>query len=582
VSSFNRQNTPPYRGQFNFDGRYSGNAFADYLLGASSFTSRNTRNALNENVNSRYFAYVQDDWNVNAHLTVNVGVRYEYEAPFHNGVTPGDLANFDPGTNKVVVIAGIADADPRLLGLPIVDGGKVGIDLSNYTYPDRNNFAPRLGFAWRPLAGSRLVVRSSYGVFYNVIAGYNGMLGMGITNPPFRAQETFEPTAASTPNLTWTTPFPGVGTLPTNPALLAVARNRVNPYMQQWNFTTEYEVARNTAVRASYIGNKGTHLERNANINEPPMASGAVQPRRPYQPWGPITYWESGRNSILNQVQVGFVRRYSSGFTFQSEYQFSRALNEFTFGDAPANNQNFRYDRGNQDNIRRHYSVSNYSYELPFGRGRHFLSGVSGAMDKVVGGWQIAGIVTLGSGAPYSVSSRRRCWAGWRAAPTWPPAMQPPIPATAPSTAGLRRRPSRRRSRLRSAIARATRCSVRGWWRGIRGSSRTPRSRSVSVRHSAWSFSICRIERTSACLGATSACPPRWAASPAPRQRRALFSSGCGWIIDSATARTRLSRSVHRHTCSGAKVAGFWVLATFGCSRQNKRLIVRQGVAVAA
>jgi hypothetical protein len=404
VSSFNRQNTPPYRGQFSFDGRYSGNAFADYLLGAAYFTSRNTRNALNENVNSRYFAYLQDDWNVNAHLTVNIGVRYEYEAPFHNGVTPGDLANFDPGTNKVVIIGGIQDADPRLLGLPIVDGSKVGIDLSNYTYPDRNNFAPRLGFAWRPLNGSRLVVRSSYGIFYNVIAGYNGMLGMGITNPPFRAQETFEPVAGPTPSLTWTTPFPGAGTLPTNPALVAVARNRVNPYMQEWNFTTEYEVARNTAVRASYIGNKGTHLERNANINEPPMASGAVQPRRQYQPWGPITYWESGRNSILNQLQFGFVRRYSSGFTFQFEYQFSRALNEFTFGDAPADNQNFRYDRGNQDSIRRHYAVSNYSYELPFGRGRHYLSGVSSAMDKVVGGWQIAGIVTLGSGAPYSVS----------------------------------------------------------------------------------------------------------------------------------------------------------------------------------
>ena len=140
-----------------------------------------------------------------------------------------------PSTNRVVVIAGIADADPRLLGLPIVDGSKVGIDESNYTYPGPQQLRAALGFAWRPLGGSRLVVRASYGIFYNVIAGYNGMLGMGITNPPFRAQETFEPAAGSVPSLTWTNPFPGVGTLPTNPALLAVARNRVNPYMQQWN-----------------------------------------------------------------------------------------------------------------------------------------------------------------------------------------------------------------------------------------------------------------------------------------------------------------------------------------------------------
>ncbi len=104
--------------------------------------------------------------------------------------------------------------------------------------------------------------------------------------------------------------------------------------MQQWNFTMEYEVAPNTAVRVSYLGNKGTKLERNANPNEPIMAPGAVQPRRPFHPWGPITYWESGRNSILHQLQLGVLRRYSSGVALQAEYQFSRALNEFIFGDA--------------------------------------------------------------------------------------------------------------------------------------------------------------------------------------------------------------------------------------------------------
>jgi hypothetical protein len=134
------------------------------------------------------------------------------------------------------------------------------------------------------------------------------------------------------------------------------------------------------------------------------MAPGAVQPRRPYQPWGPITYWESGRNSILHQLQVGLNRRYSSGFTLQVEYQFSRALNEQTFGTAPIDNQNFRYDRGNQDGIRRHYAVSNYIYDLPFGKGKRWLSSLSGPAGKIVGGWQLAGILTVGTGQPYSVS----------------------------------------------------------------------------------------------------------------------------------------------------------------------------------
>ena len=401
VSSFNRQNTPPQRGQFTFDGRYAGHPFADYLLGALSFSSRNTRNARNENVNSRYFAFVQDDWQITHSLTLNVGLRYEYAAPFDNA--QGDISNWDATLNRVVVVKGLANADPRLLQLPVVDGAKNNINVGNYLFPDRNNFAPRLGFAWRPF-GNRFVIRSSYGIFYNVIAGYNGLLGMGITNPPFRAQETFEPVPGPVPSLTWTNPFPGTGNLPTNPALLAVARNRVNPYMQQWNYTMEYEVAPNTAVRLTYLGNKGSKLERNSNPNEPIMASGAVQARRPYQPWGPITYWESGRNSILNQLQVGVVRRYASGLALQVEYQFSRALNEFTFGDAPANNQNFRYDRGNQDGIRRHWFVTNYAYDLPFGKGQRFLSGSSGAANKLIAGWQLTGIVSVGAGQPHSVN----------------------------------------------------------------------------------------------------------------------------------------------------------------------------------
>ena len=401
ISSFNRQNTPPQRGQFTFDGRYSGNPFADYLLGALAFSSRNTRNALNENLNNRWFGFIQDDWQATRSLTINIGMRYEYEAPFDNA--QGDISNWDATLNKIVVVKGLRDADPRLLQLPVIDGSKNNFTVGNYVYPDRNNFAPRIGFAWRPL-GNRFVIRSSYGIFYNVIAGYNGLLGMGITNPPFRAQETFEPAPGTVPSLTWTNPFPGTGNLPTNPALLAVARNRVNPYMQQWNYTMEYEVAKNTAIRATYLGNKGTKLERNSNPNEPIMASGAVQPRRPYQPWGPITYWESGRNSILHQAQFGVLRRYASGFALQAEYQFSRALNEFTFGDWPANNQNFRYDRGNQDGIRRHWFVTNYSYDLPFGRGQRFFPGASGIANKFAGGWQLTGILSVGSGQPHSVN----------------------------------------------------------------------------------------------------------------------------------------------------------------------------------
>ena len=418
ISSFNFQNTPPRRGQFTFDGRFSGHAMADFLVGALAFSSRNTRNAETEPVNNRYHAYVQDDWNISPRLTLNIGVRYEYTSPWHN--SEGELANFDASLRQLVVVSGFSKGDPRLLSaLPIVDGAKVGQNFSNYILPDRNNFGPRIGFAWRPLGTTRLVVRSSYGIYYYPIAAYNGALQQAITNPPFRIQETFEAAAVAVPNITWAQPFPGSGNLPASPGLDSVARNRQNPSAQQWNFTIENELAKNTGFRLSYIGSKGTHLERNANINEPVMAPGAVQPRRPYQPWGPITFWEAGRNSILNQVQVGLNRRFASGFTGQFEYQFSRSLTEIDFfpfspTSVPPNNQNFRYDRGNQDGIRRHYAASNFSYDLPFGAGKRWASGARGPFNKIAGGWQLAGIILAGGGSPFGVNFTPN-QAGWLA-----------------------------------------------------------------------------------------------------------------------------------------------------------------------
>jgi hypothetical protein len=400
ASSFNFQNPPPIRGTFNFDGRYAGHPFADFLLGVSSGTGRVSKNVEAEPANSRYATFVQDDWNALPNLTLNLGLRYEYAGLFKN--SRGDMANFYPDLGQVVVLQGTPD--PRLTAvLPIVEGSSVNLDASNFINKDRNNFAPRLGFAYRPFGTTRFVVRGSYGIYYNVIGAYGGNFQLAL-NPPFLVAETFEPAPGTVPSLTFERPFPGVGNIPASPGLNAISGNRRNPYHQQWNFTLEHEIVANTAVRVSYVGNKGTHLERLFNLNDPPPAPGAVQPRRPYQPFGPITYYESGRDSIVHQGQLGILRRFSSGFAFQLEYQFTRALGEQIHVLPPMDNRNTRLDRGNLDTIRRHFTALNYIYDLPFGRGRRFGSSVSGFAGKLIEGWQIAGISTFGSGEPYSVT----------------------------------------------------------------------------------------------------------------------------------------------------------------------------------
>jgi hypothetical protein len=182
----------------------------------------------------------------------------------------------------------------------------------------------------------------------------------------------------------------------------AFALDRVAGYMQQWNFTIEGEVLPNTALRASYVGNKGTHLDRNIQINDPIPAPGAVQPRRPFQPFGAIAYRESGRNSIAHQMQLGAIRRLSGGLSFQFEYQYTNALGEQPFGiEAPMDSFRAYLDRGHADFVRHHVATANYTWDLPFGRGRAIP--LSGVTDRILGGWRLSGIIGVGSGEPFSV-----------------------------------------------------------------------------------------------------------------------------------------------------------------------------------
>ena len=197
--------------------------------------------------------------------------------------------------------------------MPVIDGASVGVDASNYIDLGKTNFAPRLGLAWRPLGIPRFVVRAAYGIYYNVMGEYDGAVDLrdlGL-NPPFRASQTFPGSNNGVPNLSWTDAWAGTGTSSTSspPNLYAVDKNFRLGYTQQWNDTMEWEPARNTALRASYVGSKATHFVQAVNINDPLPSSQPVQPRRPYQPWGNIHYYQSDRNSLLNQIQLGATRR---------------------------------------------------------------------------------------------------------------------------------------------------------------------------------------------------------------------------------------------------------------------------------
>ncbi len=387
---------------FSFTGTYSGNAFADFLLGDLKSSSRPLSAADVAPLNHRFGFYFQDDWRVSPKLTVNAGLRYELPTKYNN--TIGNMSNWYPSLNKLVVLKGTYNPE-GYTALPIIAGTSVGLNTRNYVDNDLLQFAPRLGFAYRPLSSSRLVVRGGAGFFYDTWPWTFGSFALG-NNPPFTGTQSFEPATGSTPTLLFDNPFPtGAATVASGVSINAIDPNVRYPRTYQWNLTLESQLSANTSVRATYIGAERVHASNAYPINTPSQAPGAVQPRRPYQPFGAISYYQNNLTANTQQLQLSALRRFASGLSFGVEYSLSHVLTAATTDLGVATDpMNLRLDRGNDSSIRRHYMVANYVYELPFGKGRKFLSSLNGPLDAIIGGWETSGILTLGSGLPYSVT----------------------------------------------------------------------------------------------------------------------------------------------------------------------------------
>ena len=392
----------PTRGNLTFANRYTGtkngNAWADFLLGYPTFTAAPGVGLPTQFRSWRQYAYFQDDWRATKTLTVNLGVRYEYEPSYTN--KDGLYTDFDAAADKIVVFGNQmpAQADPLLLrAIPIVLAKSVGLpaSFSDYIGEQRKNWAPRVGLAWNPI--ERLVLRAGYGIFYDVIPITTyGNAGVG-SNPPFNSVYAYE-SGATTPLISLSNPFPGTGTVTANPTIGALAPGQKNPMSQQWNATLEYDL-HGFGLRASYVGNRGTHELGSYNLNAVTAIPGAVQPRVPYQPFSTITYYSNPFSSNLHQLQLGATRKYRGGFSVDMQFQYTRALGTETYD----NTFDGHISYGNLGTIRRFGLTNSYVYELPFGEGRRWLNN-KGVARAVAGGWELTGIPSYFSGAPYQLS----------------------------------------------------------------------------------------------------------------------------------------------------------------------------------
>jgi hypothetical protein len=387
---------------------------ADFMIGAPSHNELNNLVVVDYR-QYMHFGYVQDDWKISPRLTLNLGLRYEFASPqweSHNL-----LANFDPAT-KSLIQAHSGDLSARSL-----------------QQPQTHNFAPRIGFAWRPF-DTKTVVRSAYGISYqqfnrlggeNLLA-YNGpnivdaqidqVPSQGICqSPSAAAQSCFRPTSFG---------YPDNFASPSNfDPLRAQARyipyGNPTGYIQSWHFTVQRELMKDLVLDVGYVGNRGVHLMILADYNQAvpnqPGQNLSLQARRPVPNFAYIEVAFGAGNSTYNGLQMKLEKRFSHGVYLLNSFTWSKALDN-----APGHLEAYNGDqtRVNYDNISNDKGYSNYNqplndtvsliWELPYGKGRRFGSNASPVLQGVLGGWQLTAIDTATSGLPinltYSPSSQ--------------------------------------------------------------------------------------------------------------------------------------------------------------------------------
>jgi len=385
------QSQPNPRGTLTFTGTASGDAFADFLLGtpaASAIAFGSTAIRLRQLAPD---AYVNDDWRLLANLTLNVGVRWEYESPFAEA--SGHLANLDIAPNFAAVT-------------PVLATDSTGA-LTRASYPaslirpDKRGVQPRFAVSWRPSYASSLVVRGGYGIYRN-LGGYQSLALLLAQQPPFAKTFSIQ-NSASTP-LTLASPFPS--SLPATANTVAIDPDFRTSYAHTWQASVQRELPASLTMIVAYLGARGSHLMQAFLPNTSP--AGATNPC-PACPSG-FVYITSNGSSLRNAGQFTLRRRLYQGLMASVQYTLSRSTDDAaTFASAaitPAslavaqNWLDLDAERGPSSFDQRHLVSAEVQYTT--GVGLHGGTLVDGLWGPLFKDWTIAAELAAGSGVPFT------------------------------------------------------------------------------------------------------------------------------------------------------------------------------------
>ncbi len=410
-------------GQFSFLGTYTGDAFADFLLGYPDNVQRAYfRNLWGNNANFHSF-YVQDDFRVLPNLTLNLGFRWEIN-PFYNSVQ-GQSSGFDWQTGKLILPSNFSiTAQPQTAFLYPLFQDRIeltkDLNLPQSIRPtDYKDFAPRIGLAWKPTGSDRMVVRSGYGIFYafpdtnsinnteNVVP-FNGTQTVTNTRPPAAPQLTFgnffqgQPIVAPNPNPGQPCSFGFAANSCSTPNVVTAPVHLRSTYSQQWNLSIQRQLTSGLTLDVAYVGNRANRVQQTILRNDPSPGPGAIQSRRPYLQWGGINSGEWGGSQHYNALQVKFQAREWHGASFLASYAYASCIDNGTGEAGTITALLVARNKGACDFDLRHNLAMSYSYALPFGKGRAFMNNAPRWADAIAGGWNASGITTIHSGLPFT------------------------------------------------------------------------------------------------------------------------------------------------------------------------------------